>query len=85
MLCVQHVHLKHNDACLFLHLLVVSCPSPLEGINTILVNTSTSYVYGDVYTYKCEGGYEFSGALQSTCQPNGTWSLSPPACTGILH
>ena len=58
------------------------CPSPEDGNNTIAVDTSIEYVFEDIYTYECNDGYEYNGEVNSTCQSNSTWSLSPPQCTG---
>ena len=58
------------------------CSSPPGGVQTVQVDTSILYVFGQTYTYVCNEGYENSGALVSTCQSDGSWSLSPPTCTG---
>ena len=65
---------------------VVLCGGPADGVQTLPVDTSPSYVYGDTYTYVCNSGYEFTGSsLESTCQSDGTWSLSAPTCTGNVY
>ena len=64
-----------------LSFLAAPCGSPTNGEETVAVDTSISYVFGDTYTYVCNNGYEYSGEVESTCQSDGTWSLSPPTCT----
>ena len=41
---------------------------------------------GDTATYTCDSGYELdltSGSGVRTCQADGMWSGSAPACVGI--
>ena len=70
--------------CFVYCLLAVPCGSPQDGMQTVPVDTSVLYVFGDNYTYECIDGYENSGELMSTCQSDRNWSLSPPACTGKI-
>ena len=60
----------------------MTCPPPANGINTEEVAGSAQYVYDDEYEYVCRVGYTGSDNMVSTCQADGTWSLSPPTCTG---
>ena len=60
----------------------VSCSNPQDGVQTVSVDASISYVFGDNYTYACNDGYKYNGAKDSTCKADGTWSLSPPTCAG---
>ena len=67
-------------------ILVKQCPALEEGSNTAPVDNSSPYEFGSTYTYVCNEGYEFtSGSLVSTCQSDGTWSLSAPTCTSKLN
>ena len=68
-----------------MYFLAIPCNIPTNGAQTVDVDTSISYVFGDNYTYVCNEGYEHSGELVSTCQSDGNWSLSPPTCTGNLY
>ena len=36
--------------------------------------------YGAIATYACANGYTIAGSASRTCQPDGTWSGSPPTC-----
>ena len=74
-----------NYVFVFCILLAVPCDSPQDGVETVSVNTSISYVFGENYTYECIDGYEYSGELVSTCQSDGNWSLPAPTCTGKLE
>ena len=61
----------------------MQCASPTDGNNTVSVDTSLTYTFGDTYTYVCISGHEYIGDANSTCQSDSTWSLSPPTCTGM--
>ena len=43
----------------------------------------TMGVTGDVATYSCNGGYALSGNATRTCQADGTWSGTAPACNQV--
>ncbi|HEX4462607.1 MAG TPA: FG-GAP-like repeat-containing protein, partial [Polyangia bacterium] len=40
----------------------------------------TTGATGDLATYTCSVGYTLTGAATTTCQPDHTWSDSPPTC-----
>ena len=42
--------------------------------------TLTGTVFGSVATYDCIHGYNLVGVYRRTCQGNGEWSDSSPAC-----
>ena len=55
---------------------------PANGTVTVAGQMS-----GDTATYTCNSGYELdltSGSEVRTCQADGMWSGSAPACVGII-
>ena len=60
----------------------VPCNNPADGVNTSPVDTTVTYMYPNTYTYLCANGFEYNGYVISTCQADGTWSLTAPNCTG---
>ena len=57
---------------------VVVCP-PLSGpVNGAVSVPDASF--GGVATYTCNTGYDLTGAVNRSCQSDGTWSDSPPTC-----
>ena len=60
------------------------CGKPASGRKTKAVAVSTGNM-GDIYTYICKNGYEYSGNLNSVCLGD-KWTLddNPPTCTGML-
>ena len=90
-------HLDTKDAVFLSYFVILSiltpilafisaapCQSPTNGVNTKAVHASPPYVYQSVYEYECIVGYVTSDDMVSTCQGNGTWSTSPPTCTGEI-
>ena len=74
--------------CAFVGLFVgITCSTLEDGTNTVTVDAEVTRVFGGAnYTYECNDGFhnEATGALVSTCQTNGTWSLAPPTCSSKL-
>ena len=66
-------------------LLVVQCAALEDGTNTVSVDNTSPYEFGNTYTYVCNEGYEYSGELVSTCQSDRTWSLVAPTCAGKIY
>jgi hypothetical protein len=56
-----------------------SCTSTLGAPANGAVDRTTGAT-GDVATYTCSAGYALTGAATTTCQPDHTWSASPPSC-----
>ena len=46
--------------------------------------TPTKTTFGGTVTYSCNSGYQLLGVSTLSCSANGTWSVSPPICTGRL-
>ena len=66
-------------------LAIEECGVPANGVNTVAVNPWMVYEVGYVLTYRCHYGYKYDGDMVSTCQPDGTWSItSLPFCLGKL-
>ena len=67
----------------FVHIvLLVDCGN-LMNVTNGEVDFSTTYG-GSVATYSCNEGYVLCGSENRTCQPNGSWSGSPPECISKL-
>jgi len=60
---------------------MVTCP-PLSATSPLTVNELIITYNSDV-TYSCETGYTMSGADTRTCQADGSWSGSEPACSMV--
>ena len=58
------------------------CTAPTNGENTEPVDATKTYLDGQTYTYECTAGYDYLDTMITTCQPDGSWSLTPPACSG---
>ena len=61
----------------------VDCGRPPSVSNTIPVPTNLSLKLGDQYTYSCLPGHKPASNLEmtTTCQEDGTLSITPPICT----
>eukprot|EP00058_Branchiostoma_floridae_P008085 XP_002593573.1 hypothetical protein BRAFLDRAFT_125152 [Branchiostoma floridae] len=57
---------------------VVNCGDP--GVPASGVVTGSDYTYGHFVTYTCNTGHNLIGQANRTCQANGQWSNSLPAC-----
>ena len=62
--------------------IVVQCPDPGPGIETVLESRSTMYNYAETVSYQCSSSNAFVSQGNRTihCQENGEWSESPPVC-----
>ncbi|KAI8478628.1 CUB and sushi domain-containing protein 3 [Branchiostoma belcheri] len=58
--------------------MVVNCGDP--GIPANGVITGSEFTYGHFVTYTCITGHSLIGQANRTCQANGQWSNSLPAC-----
>ena len=67
---------------MFLFISGVSCGELSNGTKTEPVPSETSLSYGDNYLYKCQPGYEYDGDMIAACLATGTYSITPPTCTG---
>uniref|UniRef100_A0A8W7Q5B0 Furrowed n=1 Tax=Anopheles coluzzii TaxID=1518534 RepID=A0A8W7Q5B0_ANOCL len=56
----------------------LSCGSPEALVNTTIVGRN--YTVGANITYQCPVGHSLIGVEMRTCQQNGVWSGTPPAC-----
>ena len=79
--CVPDYAEKKTLILLFLGTL---CYAPIAGVNTAPVDSSNYIPAETVYNYTCMVGYETEDSLSTVCTDNGTWSLPPPNCTGII-
>ncbi|XP_076420405.1 sushi domain-containing protein 1 isoform X8 [Peromyscus maniculatus bairdii] len=67
-----------------LHCQEISCGSPLEVQNAILVGNHTSNL-GSVAHYVCQEGFESSGGtITSVCTEKGSWSDVTHTCTEVM-
>jgi hypothetical protein len=57
------------------------CPTVTSPSNGFVGTTGTTF--GATANYSCQTGYVLSGAASRTCQADGTWSGTTPACTQI--
>ena len=68
---------------MFLSLTVVDCGNltdPADG----QVNHTNGTTFGQTATYSCDTGYNLVGNSTRTCQAEGNWSWSEPACEGTF-
>uniref|UniRef100_A0AAQ4Q019 CUB and Sushi multiple domains 1 n=1 Tax=Gasterosteus aculeatus aculeatus TaxID=481459 RepID=A0AAQ4Q019_GASAC len=62
--------------------LAISCGDP-GGPPNAVVTGSHSWTYSSVLQYSCLPGGLLVGNTTRHCQEDGTWSASPPYCTGV--
>lgn len=55
--------------------------SPASGSVTLIVGTT----FESTAAYICNDGFILIGNLRRTCQANGQWSGSEPACSSGMH
>ena len=60
------------------------CFAPADGVHTAEVLPNRIYEEGESYMYICIGDSIPTGDMVSTCLAENEWSLSPPACYGML-
>ena len=60
---------------------VISCPSPESPANGLVLYSDHNY--GATAEYGCSDGYRLSGLALRTCQSDGSWSGSIPACNVV--
>ena len=63
---------------------VVSCSSPDAPDNGYYTPEGATQ-YEDTVIFQCNTGYTLSGSQTATCQADGTWSATTPACSGMCH
>ena len=86
-LCVRKRHgvdrLATSKSCIFsISLSAAGCSNLTDPMNgRVAVMTGNSI--GDTASYLCNDGFELEGALNLTCQSDGTWSDPPPTCRMI--
>ena len=65
----------------FYFFLVVNCGAPPAVPNGII--HGTDYSYNAKVTYSCvASNFKLSGSQERTCQGDGLWSGTQPACLG---
>ena len=71
---------------LYVCFVAITCPAPAEGTFTdpIPDNILNGMMYLQSYTYTCLAGYITDDPLTVQCQPDGTLSITPPVCRGLL-
>ena len=61
------------------------CSAPSDGSQTVEVDNSKSYLTGMTYTYVCNEDFATADDVVTTCQADGSWSLtSLPTCIGNI-
>ena len=70
--------------CPFLEIL---CAAPDDGIHTLEVDKELykDNSIGDKFIYECQHGFGTNDSVESVCQSNNKWSISPPNCTGNCY
>ena len=64
------------------YIIAKPCATPTDGTNTVAADPGVSYAFGGTYNYSCQANYCYGGNKTSTCTADGTWSLTPPTCSG---
>lgn len=54
------------------------CPEPEQIAYGVV--SATGKLFGSRATYSCQHGYHVVGLQSRTCQADGKWAGSPPAC-----
>ncbi|CAG0890279.1 unnamed protein product, partial [Darwinula stevensoni] len=57
----------------------IECQAPLPPLNGRLL-TSGPFKMWDVARFQCDKGYVIVGSPLVACQPEGSWSSTPPVC-----
>ena len=58
---------------------VVHCPT-----NLLISNGNVEFTKdGTSVTYHCADKFKLVGSASAVCEPDGTWSSSPPKCIGM--
>ncbi|KAF2347040.1 Sushi/SCR/CCP domain, partial [Trinorchestia longiramus] len=59
---------------------LITCEDPTFIENAKLVLDNSAITYGTSLSYECDKGYLLAGSANISCELNGKWSKSPPAC-----
>ncbi|ELT94724.1 hypothetical protein CAPTEDRAFT_223058 [Capitella teleta] len=63
---------------------IVQCRPPTFGEHIQLQSENTNvYVYNNVLSFSCDGGFQLEGSSSIRCQENGRWSERVPTCEAV--